>query len=210
MKLCVYGGSGKLGQTLIEQAVARGHEIIAPVRKGSSFTRDDITLLPTPDLFENSEAMKAAINGCDAVISALGTTERKPNTILSDGTAKIMEAAKAAGCQRLLVVTSFGCRESVSTVKPFLFRQLIVKWIGKHIWADKNRQEDLVEVSGLDYTIIRPTGLSDDEVTGKYQAVLPEDPAQIGGRISRANVAHFILEALDQPSTIGKIYTLFP
>jgi len=210
MKLCVFGATGRTGLALLDQALAAGHEVTAVARAPEKLKAYEGRVRIVEAGFQDAAAVGEAVAGQDAVISTLGTVERKRNTVLSDGTRVIIDAMKAAGTRRFIVVTSLGCRESVKLIRSFVFRELIVKRLAKEIWADKDRQEELIEASGLDYTIARPGGLTDKPATGAYQVLGRYDPLPKSLMIARADVADFLLKAAGDPSTIGEIYSLVP
>ncbi|MEL7029344.1 MAG: NAD(P)-binding oxidoreductase, partial [Pseudomonadota bacterium] len=154
MKICVFGASGRTGRAVLELAGAAGHVATAVARSPEKLADAGAPVVQAS--LDDADALRRAVRGQDAVISTLGTVDRKQNTVLSEGTRAIIEAMKAEDVRRFVVVTSLGCRESVKLIRSFIFRELIVKRLAKQIWADKNRQEEVIEASGLDYTIVRP------------------------------------------------------
>jgi len=208
MKICVFGATGQTGQHIVEQALQKDYSVTAVARSAEKLASfgDAITILEG-DL-ENKSVIKQAVQNQDAVISALGTTDRKPNTILSDGTAAIVEAMQATDCKRLVAITSLGCRDSLSIAKPLLFKLLVVQWIGREIWADKNRQEEVIEGSGLDYTIIRPAGISNKPAQNQYKVFSQHETLPRAGMLSRADLAHYVLGTVNDLDTVNKIVSV--
>jgi hypothetical protein len=116
---------------------------------------------------------------------------------------------KSAGIRRLLAITSMGCGDSLDQVPGFVFRELIVKRLAREIWADKNRQEEVIRASGLDYTILRPGGLTNDEGAISWRALNADFVLDKSTRmISRRSVAAALLDSLDQGSLVGETRTL--
>jgi len=140
------------------------------------------------------DAVAEAVQGQDAVVVALGGGNNAGSNVRSQGTANIVQAMKTAGIKPLVVVSSFGVgdsRKGPVAAMAWLFLRAALE--------EHERQEKIVMESGLDWTIVRPTGLTNDPKTGKYQV------GQTGrGRISRADVADFILKALSDSSYIAK------
>jgi len=208
MKICIYGASGKTGILLVEAALAAGHEVTAASRSAEKLSafKDQINIV-SGDL-DDLMAMCDAITNQDVVYSTLGTVNRKPNTVLSDGTANIVEAMKKTGCQRLIAITSLGCRDSLSRARPALFRELVVKRLAREIWADKNRQEEVIENSDLEYTMLRPGALSDKQATGSYLILHQEEAIPKTASLSRADLAEHLIKIANDASSYKRIYTI--
>lgn len=207
-KICVFGASGRTGKLVLEEALARGHSVTAVVRDSAKIEgfEDRVTVVTAG--LNDTDKIKDAVSGQDVIISALGTTSRKANTVLSDGTRNIVDAMKNAGSKRILAVTSLGCRDSIKLMKSFVFREIIIKRLAKQIWADKDRQEEVIEQSGLDYLIVRPGGLTDKEddrpyrVFGQFET-LPKDYM-----IPRIAVAKFLIDSVENPPVQGPVVSL--
>jgi len=102
MKLVVFGASGKTGILLVYQALEKGHEVTAFARKPESVTiRHDRLRVLQGDILQYYQ-VRAAVEGCDAVLSTLGVYSRKPTTVLSEGTSNITRAMKECGVKRLI------------------------------------------------------------------------------------------------------------
>jgi uncharacterized protein YbjT (DUF2867 family) len=144
---------------------------------------------------EDNEAIARAMAGSQAVVSALGTFDRKPNTVLSDGTRRIVRAMEANGGMRLVAITSLGCGSSRSQVNSRLMR-LLIRTLAKEIWADKDRQEEVIRASSLDYLIVRPGGLTDKQALGSWTELREGQSHKGKQMIARADVAGYILERL--------------
>ena len=108
------------------------------------------------------------------------------------GEMNIILAMKAKGVQRLVVVTSLGVGDGENQV-PLVFK-LVMKTVMRKIMMDKDRQEQFVRASGLDWVIVRPGELTDGLPSGEY--IFGIDPTIMAGKVSRADVAEFILHNL--------------
>ncbi len=206
MNLLIFGATGPTGLRLVEQALEAGHQVTAFVRDPSRLTVSHSALRTISGDITDAAAVGKAIPGHDAVLSALGTVPKKPDTSLSDGTRHIVEAMKVAGIRRLLAVTSMGVGDSNAQM-PFIFR--VLTWtVIKHAWTDKERQEQIIRDSGLDWTIIRPGRLDTGEKTGTWKVLPPDAPAPKPNAIHRADVAAFMLDDLSTGAHVGKAVTL--
>jgi putative NADH-flavin reductase len=191
MKVAVFGATGGTGRQIVEQALSQGHEVVALVRDPAKLLlQHDHLALVVGDVLDR-DAVDRTVAGADAVFVSLGNTANNPDMVVSQGTAVIMAAMSAAGVKRLIVVSSLGVGDSKEQV-PLFFKAIIATALRK-AFQDKEAQEKLVMASELDWTIIRPGGLTDGPATGAYRAGMDRS---IGGQIARSDVAAFALTQL--------------
>ena len=213
MKLTIVGATGGIGRQLLEQAVAAGHDVTAAVRNPQklSVAVPSVTVdLAAPD----PAALQTAIEGADAVLSALGPRRLSEAGIVSQGTRAIVQAMLAADVRRIIVVSAAPIATVPSPGRPmppkhdpgdgFLMRRLfgpLIKVVLRKPYADLALMEDILRDSGLDWTIIRPPRLTDKPLTGVYRTAYGQN-IRGGFLISRADVAHRMLRALEQAEAI--------
>ena len=205
MKLAIFGATGKTGIELVKQAVEQGHTVKAFVRDASRLGIENERLsLVTGDVFDSSSVAQA-VQGQDAVICALGAgSDLKKTTVRTTGTINIISGMKKNNVKRLVVITAMGVGESwdtLSLINKFFFAVLL-----KSSREDHEAQETAVKESGLDWTIIRPSGLTDTPRTGVYE--VGENILAPTSKIARADVADLILKELGQNTLIGKTVTI--
>ncbi|MEO0411673.1 MAG: NAD(P)-binding oxidoreductase [Pseudomonadota bacterium] len=203
MKIALLGATGGTGKSIIEQALSAGHQVSALVRDVSKLSSQDGLTITQGDA-RDGHAVSAVINGADAVISTLGNFNRKPNTEVSDAAKVFVTAMEETGPKRLVVVTTIGVGDSYKPLKSPMFKYVVIGWVARHIWKDRERQEAVIEASSLDWTIVRPGGLTDAPHTGQYQVVDggAAQPKKIS--IGRADVADFCLKALKDDTYAGR------
>ena len=194
MRILVTGATGRTGQEIVRQALAAGHEVVALVRSETKAA----ALLSGAKLVvgdgRDAAALARAVEGCDAVISALGTrdvTFVKKVTVNSESTLVLVGAMKTAGVKRLVCITGLGAGDSAGH-GGFLYDRIIKAFIIRTIYHDKDRQEAVVRSSGLDWVIVRPSVLTDKPASGRIRA-FTDLTGFNGGAISRADVAAFVL-----------------
>ncbi|WIY04098.1 NAD(P)H-binding protein [Amycolatopsis mongoliensis] len=193
MKITVLGATGGVGREVVGQALDRGWEVTAVVRDPARLKLPAHVVVA--ELHEG-EKLAAAIEGRDAVISALGSRDRGPTTVCADGA----RAALGAGAKRLLVVSASGMHTegdgffTRTLVKPLLNTFL------KHGWADMLAMEDVVTASDVDWTVVRPPMLLDGPRTGKVASRLDGNVRTF--TIRRADVAAFLLDAVADPTLV--------
>src|SRR3954470_5676946 len=199
MRMAVLGASSGIGRQLVHQARMAGHYVVAVARSIGSEPAPNLTPIRGSTL--DPGVAERAVAGSDAVAWCVGSRTLGPAflhtvTLFSEGTKRTVAAMKGAGVSRLAVITGVGAGESRG------HGGLLYEWIGLPfiigaIYADKDRQEALVKASGLDWTIVRPTLLTNDtpHQWPAYGSV--PGPTSFeglhGGRISRADCADCLL-----------------
>ncbi|WP_426593309.1 NAD(P)-dependent oxidoreductase [Cellulomonas sp. McL0617] len=217
MKLTIFAATGGIGRQILEQAVAAGHDVTAVVRDPSRLPSTTARVL-TADLdAPDQNSLITAVAGADAVLSALGARTKSDEGIAARGTQAIIDAMRAAGTGRLVVVSAapIGTVPSPDNPNPpkyddgdgFFMRHLFsgfARTMFKAQYADLARMEDVVRASGLDWTIARPPKLSNTPLTARYRTAL--DKNIVGGwSIGRADVAHLMLALATDGSTVRHV-----
>ena len=215
MRLTIFAATGGIGRQVLEQAVGAGHEVTAVVRNPAKLSREVRAVtsdLAAPD----PTALESAVKGADAVLSGLGPRSASEAGIAWQGTRSIVEAMKATGVRRIIVVSAAPIGTVPSPGRPNppkrdpgdgffmrnLFSPLIRAALRKH-YADLALMEDVLRDSGLDWTVVRPPRLTDKPATGSYRIAYGQNLRR-GFFISRADVAHLMLRVLGQPETLQR------
>lgn len=199
MKVLVIGANGQVGKQIVQELANSQHEAIAMVRKEEQV--DKLKELGAADvvLADLEQDFSSAFDGVDAAIFAAGsgpsTGADKTLTIDLWGAAKAAKYAEEKGVKRFVQLGSMGSADPDSggeEMKPYL--------------VAKRTADELLQHTGLDYTIVRPGPLSDEAKTAQIE-VSAQGFSSIGERsIPRADVAHVLVEVLDRPSTYGKTF----
>jgi putative NADH-flavin reductase len=204
MKLVIFGATGKTGNEIVRQALQKGHHVTAFVRDPARMgvTHDHLSIQEGDVL--DPDRVREAIQDHDAVICSLGSSELGKTSIRSQGTANIVQAMDETRGRRLLVVSAMGVAESWSTLS--LFGKLIFATLLRSARLDHEEQERVVRASEVDWTIVRPSGLTDDPASGNY--MLGENIRAKTSRIARADVANFIITELSDNAYLRKAVTI--
>lgn len=197
MKITIIGGSKGTEAQLASLAQAAGHEVTTVSRSGATAAG---TVAVKGNAAEPA-VLLPAIAGADAVVVTVGATKGIPQHRASV-TRAVITAMQQTGRRRLVVQSSLGAGDSASQLPVFL-RPVMAVLLAKPL-ADHNVQESAVAGSGLDWTIVRPTGLTNKPATGHWKALEVSSDAKLGGSISRADLAAVLLNVLEDDSTIGK------
>jgi putative NADH-flavin reductase len=196
MKLFVIGATGRTGREIVEQALARSHHVTAFVRSPESITlkNERLTVLKGNAMDENQ--LFNAMQNHDAVLSALGPRKPfKPSSLLYDSALATTRAMNRSGVKRLLVL-------SAAAHFPGIPNRIVSLILRNHM-RDSRAMEQVVQASGLDWTIARPPRLTEEDYT-TYRS--REDAApKMGFSLSRKAVAAFMLDAIEQRKHFHKI-----
>jgi len=202
-RVMIIGATGGTGRQLVQQALEQGHQVTAFVRDPSRLKIEHANLRVAKGDVLDYASVEAAMRGQSAVLSALGHKRFfYPNKIQSDGMRNILRAMKACDVPRLICETALGIGNSVGRLglpHTFFIMPLILAF---YMW-DKLRQEELIAASDRDWVIVRPGVLTNGEATGSYRHGPKVGSYLWPVRISRADVADFMLKQLNDDEYVG-------
>jgi putative NADH-flavin reductase len=216
MRLTIFAATGGIGGQLLEQAVAAGHDVTAVVRDPRKLapSRNGVRVVTADLATPEPAALESAVAGADAVLSGLGPRPMAKAGVAEQGTRAIVQAMQATRVRRILVVSAAPISTVPSPGRPnpprhdpgegVLMRNLLTpfaKTVMRERYADLALMEDVLRASDLDWTIVRPPRLTNAPLTGSYRTAFGRNLRR-GLLISRADVAHCMLEALGQRETI--------
>lgn len=186
MNLTVLGAAGATGVPLVEQALAAGHQVTALARSGQKVTITNSNLHVVQGDATDRAVVSQALKGADAVISVLGA--RGP--VIAEATRALVAAADQTGPDRIVMLSSFAvARDRLKPVSKVVTRIAM----GSQV-KDKTTGEEVLRASGLDWTIVYATKLTNGPKT--EPRVVPEtEKVGMSQRISRADVGSFLLQA---------------
>ena len=204
MKILIIGGTGKTGRHIIEQALQKGHYVTVLARNPTKLKLEHPNLKTLQGNVLQRKEVAAAVKGQDAVLSALGHKRFIiPSSILSKGTTNVIDAMEEYNVKRLVCITSLGINDSRFRLGLY-YTLFVIPVILLFYFMDKSKQEKLIRASKLDWTIVRPAQLTN----GKMRATYKHSP-NLGNyiltkMISRADVAHFMLQQLSDKQYVHK------
>jgi len=195
VKVLVLGATGGTGCLIVGEAMAKGHSVVALVR-----SRANAPDLAGAQLIESDArddgALTRALEGCNAVVSALGTgiSPFREVTLLSVVIQALIAAMNRCNVRRLVCITGMGAGDSRGH-GGFLYDRLILPLLLRKVYEDKDRQEDAIRASSPDWVIVRPVVLNHEAARGDVRAVTDLSGVH-GGKIARADVARFVVDQL--------------
>ena len=208
-QILLLGATGRTGQLVLDEALSRGHRVVALVRRPNALSQREGLTVIGGDPSVAADVQRALV-GCDAVISTLNNNRASdapwakpvsPAGFMTGVMRHVVGAMQAQQVRRLALLSAAGAGDSFEHV-PWLFRQLIRRTNLGHTYRDHDAQERVVMDSGLDWTVARPVGLHDGEPKGSLVKTTGSDPKP-GMRIARRSVARFLVASLDDPSSVA-------
>lgn len=201
MKIAVVGASGRTGRELVHVAAAAGHEVVAVVRDPARLTASpgEVRVADASDV----AALTSAFDGVDAVASCLGPVPGESAHVLRDGITSVLAAMDGAGVRRLVAISASGWLVdgddplSRYVAKPILKRALA------EANADLEAMEQVIRVSAVDWTIMRPPRLQDRPGTGRYKS-RRDGNVRWAWTIARPDLALAMLDALTDRTAVGQ------
>ncbi|MFO7276174.1 MAG: SDR family oxidoreductase [Pseudomonadota bacterium] len=200
----VAGATGGTGQEVVREALGQGYRVRVLVRDSAkAYTLfGDRVSYAVGDVRE-PRSLRAAVRGARYVISALGSNtprdpENSPQLVDFAGVKALAEAARAAGVEHFVLVSSMGVTHRDHPLNRTL--DGILEW--------KLKGEEAVRASGVRYTIVRPGSLTNDPPGQASLRVMQGDPRDASGRISRADLARVLVNALGRPEGWGKTFEI--
>lgn len=201
MNIIIFGATGSIGRELVTQALDAGHQVTAFARKPSRLKiRHRALTLSTGNVL-NPRHVAAALDGHDAVLIALGAGRK--GHVRSAGTANIIDAMKTHGLRRLICETTLGAGDSRALLN-FFWKRIMFGLLLRPAYADHLAQEKSVESSELDWTIVRPAAFTNGPRTQTYKHGFPNTQKNLKLKISRSDVADFMLKQLSSQVYLQK------
>jgi putative NADH-flavin reductase len=196
MRVLIIGATGGTGRQLVSQALESGHGVTAFVRTPDRLQIRHERLTFAQGNVLGYPSLEAAVRGQDAVLSALGHKRWfYPNRILSAGTRNLVQAMETHGVRRLVCETALGIADSRGRA-GLSYTLFVAPLILPFYFRDKERQEAVIRASSLDWVIVRPGALTNGPRRGVYRHGPHVGHWLWTCRISRADVAEFMLRQL--------------
>ncbi|MDX2176497.1 MAG: SDR family oxidoreductase [Candidatus Sumerlaeia bacterium] len=200
MKLLIAGATGQVGALAVAEALSEGHEVTALARNPARLEQGTAGKSPrlrtvAGDVLDR-DAVRRAVAGQDALLLVFGAplnlqTIANVPVVRTEATGHFIDAMKESGVRRLVVMTGIGAGDSRRSGRA-IFRNVIRPLLLGRIYVDMDRQEQLVQASPLDWTIVRPAELTNGPALGNVRTITDyqREPAST---ISRSDVARFLV-----------------
>lgn len=204
MKILLLGTTGRTGQLFLQEALKAGHSINAIVRDRSKIEAEHENLFLFDGVPTDSEVLANAMNGCDAVVCLLNVSRtsdfpwaklRSPKDLISGTMKQVVKIANEFKIKRVVTCSAWGVNETQKDLPGWL------RWILRNsnigvAYQDHERQENILMASPLDWTIVRPVGMTSDLKDKDILVSIDNDPKP-NMTINRLSVAKFMLQELE-------------
>jgi nucleoside-diphosphate-sugar epimerase len=207
MRIVIFGANGPTGRLLGAQCTAAGHDTVAVTRSPDTFPlRQDRVRVVAGDVLDR-DTVDRVVEDSDAVLSALGVPFGKaPVETYSRGAANMLSAMRRFDVRRLVVLSSGAVTGEDEPTGGFVFNRVlqpfVMKRLGKTVYDDMRRMEEMVSSSPSDWTILRPSGLYELAEVTDYSLTEGHGPGRFTARVDLADA---MLRQLDDDRFVRRI-----
>ena len=204
LNIVVLGANGGIGNQVVLQALNAGHKVTAILRTPGNLEISHTNLQIVQGDVMKPNTLEEHLENKDAVISAIGKSSLKKTSLYSQGNNNLIEAMKRAGTNRAFFISASGLE--VNPTHSLLIKfatKFILQALLRNMYADLWAMEKIIKESNINWTIMRPPKLLDSPVTGNYRTTA-DGFLNNGLKISRADVAHFIVHNLTNETIVRK------
>jgi len=205
MHVSVLGGNGPTGRLLIGQLVDAGHTITALTRHPEQLGLAGTAVTVVGGDATNDADVVRALTGAQAVVSVLGTKySKEPITVYSASATAITKAMAEQGITRLVATSSGATSPWEDPNGNWFERHLVMRIldkVGRTLYDDMRRMEEILGATDLDWTVMRPSGLVNLEAPTEY--AIAEDHIS-GSQTARRDLASAIVDQLTRTDYVGK------
>lgn len=200
MQVIIFGATGSLGSHLVEQALDKGYTVKAFTRRPEKLKGKESPLLSVIEGdVRNFQDVMNAIKGVDAVLCALGDGAK--GQVRATGTQNIVKGMEMSGVKRLVCQTTLGIGDSWHNLN-FFWKYVMFGFLLRKAFKDHKLQEDYIKESSLDFTIVRPSAFTDEPATRDFKVGFDAQTKNLSLKISRADIACFMIEQLSSDKFI--------
>lgn len=204
MKIAVFGGTGRVGQSLVPRLQADGHAVSVLTRNPEKLPNGWDEVRAIGGDATDPASVQQTLAGHDMVYCLLGAPKDDASKLRTRGTATIVKAMQAEGISRIICVSSLGAGDSLAQL-PWYFRWFVRGIIMRKPLQDHDEQEKLLQQSELDWTIVRPSYMTDDPAQGYAHGPSTEIGKQaLNYKVPRADVADFLARDAVDTETVKR------
>lgn len=206
MKIAIFGASGATGLLLTKRCLDAGHEVTALLRTPQTFPHRAAIHVVQGSAFDPAAVFRT-IEGADIVLSALGAKSLKKEDVLERAVPQIVAAMQATNTRRIIVLGSAGAKpdalDKQAAWRRWIVEHLVYNTFLKWPVASQRSQYAALRASGLDWTMVMPPMLTNSPGRGKWRIDADALPRN-ASRISREDVADFMMQQIDNPQWVRK------
>ena len=207
-RIAVVGATGPTGMHVVDQALARGNDVVAYVRRPEAVaSRPNLTVVGGQ--LDDTDAFAAAVAGCDVVVCTLGTRSWLERGFMTKHLPFVTRAMQQAGVQRLVLMSALG--GGPVPVRSKGIARLVFLALSKTIFADRTHSEEALQRTGIAHAMLYPGFLNDDAALPDVEIADVDDIRDVrDSKIPRANVAAVLVDLAEDPSSAGRRIIIAP
>ena len=212
MKILHLGANGAVGQIALDDLLKANHDVTALVRNASTLQRKHPRLKVVQGEPANAADLDSLLAGQEAVLSTLGVRKNKRTTVRTDVARNLVAGMNRHRVRKLVWLDGAGVGSSKEFVQrsSFFFGRIIMPLLLNHMYADAAVADALIEKSDSDWVIVRPMSFTNNPKTGNVTVIIDMSrPARLRLRITRADVAAFLVEQLIKDDYVGQMPVIF-
>lgn len=204
MNITIIGATKGIGKEVLKQSLKAGHDVTVLARNPEKIEIENDSLKIVKGDFLDYNSVVESIKNTDVVVISVGATPtRKPVNLFSTGTRHLLNFIKKENLNPLIiVVTGIGAGDSKGH-GGFFYDKIFQPFLLKTIYDDKDKQEQMLMNEYDNWIIVRPCMLTNGKLTGNYRAITNLEGIN-GGKVSRADAAHFIVGQIQNPKYLKK------
>ncbi len=208
MKILIIGANGQTGKEVTAKALEQGHNIVAYVRRPETL-EEQIGLEIVKGQLTDVDILASAMQNVDAVLCCLGPAVSisafiKTHNLMQTAVENAVSAMNTAGVNRFILLSAFGVGESINTAN--LSFRVLIKMMLKKIYEDKEKSEELLRKSNIDWSTIYPVFLNDNVQAGNAEVNYVDQTEKVIGmpKVTRSDVAQIMIDVIRDEKTVKK------
>ncbi len=206
MNIAIIGAGAGIGFESVTQALKKGHTVTA-LSTNTDQLPNHPQLIKINGSATSTVDLKNAIRGTDAVLITVGTKNKKATTLFSDIANTLIKVGNELNFSSpVLIITGFGAGESKGYLSFFM--RTVISLFLKEQYVNKTLMEELITKSNLKWEIVRPGMLTEGDLTSSYKVLPKLQKGMKVGKISRADVAHFLITEAENPKMLYQYVAL--
>ena len=206
MRMVVFGASGRTGRLVVERALGHGNFVVGFVHS-TPLAENDPRLSELRGDIRDFEAVSGAIAGADGVVFALSQSSGPDKGVHEAGVANVIHAMAEHDVRKLAAVSAAGAFDRNSRMLSLTYRALVAMTM-RPIYDDLEAMERRIMASDLDWTIVRPYGLTEGPATGDYRITIDGTLLPKAARVSRADVAGVLVKAVETDAYTRRVVVI--
>ncbi|MDG1799385.1 MAG: NAD(P)H-binding protein [Luminiphilus sp.] len=204
MNIIVFGATGSIGTLTVLKLLESGHSVTAFARQPHALQFEHPDLKRVAGDVTNPADVCLATAGSEAVIITLGSGNTRSGRVRSEGTKQIIAAMERYSVKRLVCQTTLGAGDSWSNLN-FFWKRIMFGVLLRPVFKDHERQEQLVQASNLDWTIVRPSAFTNATPTGALKVDISPDQRGLALKVSRTEVAEFLMTSITESRLLHRV-----